>query len=61
MNGLDVLFRGPLTWRQEVEEALAHSNRTAKRTLRKTPLGAENPKWASIHEYINFLLDLLEG
>jgi hypothetical protein len=50
-----------LETREELIEALVHANATAKRTLRRTPLGVENPAWESIHQYINFLLDFLEG
>jgi hypothetical protein len=49
------------TVEEELIEALTHANATAKRTLRRTPYGTENPAWDSMHEYINFLLDLLEG
>ena len=59
--GLEVTFYGPVSWRDEITEALHHANNTAKRTLRRDGQGRENAAWAAIHEYINFLLDLLEG
>jgi hypothetical protein len=50
-----------LDTRDELIEALVHANATAKRTPRRARFGEESPAWESIHQYINFLLDLLEG
>jgi hypothetical protein len=49
------------TVEEELIEALTHANATAKRTPRRARFGEESPAWESIHQYINFLLDLLEG
>lgn len=44
----------------DIIDCLQLLNADAKRTLRKDNLGRENPRWASLHEHINDLLDDLQ-
>lgn len=46
----------PDSTRADLAESMRHLNDRAKRTLRLTPQGSENPEWAAVHDNLNAML-----